>query len=174
MKPISAELRRDIEQDKKAMDEARVRALPAIPPASAEDQSNPNYLAKLFMMLANQYRQKQTITWGKMGRYMREETGLRWNENKYFALQNAVYNLSRIVADRCGHLISVAVVNSGHMETKKFYAQADELKLLNRFADTPERKRFWLSEWEWWVANIDNVYPTDSNEDTGNGADELN
>ena len=66
--------------------------------------------------------------------------------------------MSRILARRYGHLISVAVVNSGRMETKRFYDEAEELKLLNRLADTPEQKRFWILEWKWWIANIEILF----------------
>ena len=94
MKPISAELRRDIEEDKKAQQAERERALPPpIPAASEEDESNPEYLETLFIILADQYRREQTISWSELAQDMRKKTGLRWDENRYSVLKNAAVHI---------------------------------------------------------------------------------
>jgi hypothetical protein len=161
--PLKAERHRrvveDVRQDK-AKAAARA-ALPPIPPVSEGEECKIEYLLQLSDILGNQYRQKQTITWSQLGRKMRDETGLRWDDKNYSALVRAVYILAERVAKHTGHMISVAIVTRFQMENKKFYDQAKELGLLRFFSDAPEQKRFWLSEWEWWVDHIDEVCSED-------------
>ena len=142
---ISQELRKDIEEEtQKHCQSTRV--------ATGQDALNPPYLQKLFDLLSNQYRQGEAITWGKLGREMKKATKLRWDEDRYGVLVLAVEELNRRLASKAGHMVSVGITNRFKMESRKFYDQAQKLGLLPSSASTAQQKRFWLSEWEWWVA----------------------
>jgi hypothetical protein len=141
---ISPELRKDIEE------ETQKHRKPN-PIATGQDALNPQYLQKLFDLLSSQYRQEETITWGKLGREMRDATNLSWHEDRYRVLIEAVEELNRQMACNTGHMVSVGIVNRFKMEGRKFYDQATTLGLLPSCASAAQQKQFWLSEWEWWV-----------------------